>query len=292
MKQLLLLIGCLWLQGLSAMPTDTTYEAAINAWQAQREAALVSEAGWLNLAGLFALKPGRNTFGSAPDNALVFPKGEAHIGAFILENGQVRVEIAPAAEVWQDAKPVNRAIIFRSKAETPVVLQHQSLRWFVIQRGERFLVRLRDLEHPAVQQFNGIERFPSDTTWRVEATLEPAAPDFQLRVADVIGTVSMQASPGAFLFEKNGQPHRLYPTVAGDELFFVFADETNGDSTYGAGRFLYAPLPDAQGKTVLDFNKAYNPPCAFTAWATCPLPSPENYLKLSITAGEKTWGEH
>ncbi len=292
MKQLLLLLGCLWTQGLSATPSDTTYEAAINTWQAQREAALVSEAGWLNLAGLLAIKPGRNTFGSAPDNDLVFPKGEAYIGAFILEDGQVRVEITPAAEVWQDARPVRSEIMFQSKAEGPVVLRHQSLRWFVIQRGERFLVRLRDLEHPAVQQFSGIERFPTDTAWRIEATLEPADSDFQLRVVDVIGTISMQASPGAFVFEKNGQQHRLYPTVAGDELFFVFADQTNGDSTYGAGRFLYAPLPDAHGKTVLDFNKAYNPPCTFTAWATCPLPSPENYLKLSVTAGEKTWGEH
>jgi len=238
------------------------------------------------------LKEGKNTFGSGKSNDIVFPKGDAQIGNFMLENGRVRIEITSNSLVLNQDKKVDTLTIFIALSQEPIVLQYQSLRWFIIQRGDQYLVRLRDLEHPNVTNFKGIERFPTDVNWRVEATLEPAEPGFKIQVADVIGTTSMQASPGAFVFDIQGQTYRLCPTIAGDELFFVFGDATNGDSTYGAGRFLYAAKPDANGKTMLDFNKAYNPPCAFTAFATCPLPSKENILLVEINAGEKNYGEH
>lgn len=277
---------------INAQNTENTYEAEIQAWQAKREASLKSEDGWLNLAGLFRLKEGKNTFGAGKSNDIIFPKGEAFLGNFILENGQVRIEIEPNVLVLNQDKKVDTLLIFNSKAEEPILLQHQSLRWFIIQRGDQYLVRLRDLEHSNVTNFKGIERFPTESNWRIEATLEPAEPDFKIQVADVIGTTSMQASPGAFAFDIQGQTYRLYPTISGDELFFVFGDATNGDSTYGAGRFLYAAKPDANGKTMLDFNKSYNPPCAFTAFATCPLPSKENILPIEIKGGEKNYGNH
>ncbi|MFN7119873.1 MAG: DUF1684 domain-containing protein [Saprospiraceae bacterium] len=270
---------------------DKQYIAEIEAWRAQRIASLKSEDGWLNLAGLLPLKEGKNTFGSDKSNAIIFPKGDAFLGNLILENGEVKVEISPKTTVYQGDNKVKNLKIFSLK-EKPIILQHQSLRWFIIKRGERYFVRLRDLESPNVTHFPGIESFPIDPTWRIEATLEPAAPDFKIPVVDIIGTSSMQPSPGAFRFEIQGKTYSLYPTSEGDQLFFVFGDATNGDTTYGAGRFLYAKQPDANGKIILDFNKAYNPPCAFTAFATCPLPSEMNKLSIEINAGEKNFGEH
>lgn len=270
---------------------DKQYITEIEAWRSKRIASLKSEEGWLNLAGLFPLKEGKNTFGSDKSNAIVFPKGDAFLGSFILENGEVSIKILPKVAVYQGANKVKKIKIFSPK-ENPVILQHQSLRWFIIKRGERYFVRLRDLEHPNVTHFPGIQFFTIDKNWRIEATLEPAAPDFKIPVVDVIGTSSMQSSPGAFRFEIQGKTYRLYPTSEGDQLFFVFGDATNGDTTYGAGRFLYANQPDESGKIILDFNKAYNPPCAFTAFATCPLPSEMNKLSIEINAGEKNFGEH
>lgn len=271
--------------------SNSQYVSDIQAWRVQRVASLKSENGWLNLAGLFRLQEGKNTFGSDPSNDLIFPKGAPFLGNLILENGEVQVEVASNALVYQGDTLMRKAKIFSEK-EKPMVLQHQSLRWFVIKRGDRYYVRLRDLESPNLAHFRNMDNFPIDKRWCVEARLEPAAPDFKLAVVDVIGTSSMQPSPGAFVFEIAGKQYRLYPTWEGEELFFVFGDETNGDTTYGGGRFLYASKPDADGKIILDFNKAYNPPCAFTAFATCPLPAKQNRLPLEVKAGEKNYGGH
>lgn len=292
MKSFILLFSVLAILAFhNTKTTDPQYIAEIQAWRAKREASLKSEDGWLNLVGLLRLQEGKNTFGSDQSNALIFPKGDPFLGNLILENGEVRAEINSKVIVYQKDTIVKNLKIFSAK-EKPITLQHQSLRWFIIKRGENYYVRLRDLESPNVKHFKGIESFPIDKKWCVEATLEPAAPDFKISVVDVIGTSSMQPSPGAFIFEIQGKKYKLYPTSEGDQLFFVFGDETNGDSTYGAGRFLYANQPDANGKIILDFNKAYNPPCAFTAFATCPLPSEMNKLPIEINAGEKNFGEH
>ena len=272
--------------------SDPTYEAEIKKWHAARIASLQSETGWLNLAGLFWLKEGSNSFGSDSTNAIVFPKGAPFLGAFILENGQVQVNALPNAAVFQDGKSVESTTIFTSPGQAPVVLSHQSLRWFVIQRGDRYGIRLRDLEHPALQAFQGVEMFPIDKSWRVEATLETALTEKKIPITDVLGMTSLQVSPGTLVFQLQGQTFRLDAVKDGDELFILFGDETNGETTYSSGRFLYAAQPDANGKTILDFNKAYNPPCAFTPYATCPLPPKQNQLPIAITAGEKNFGDH
>lgn len=291
MKSIITIILSLYALISFSQGTDKHYVESIKRWQEERVASLKSENGWLNLAGLFRLKEGENTFGSAKSNAIVFPKGDALLGKLNLKNGEVSVKIAPQAAVYQGDKKVKTLKVF-TKDEAPVVLRHQSLRWFIIKRGKDYYIRLRDLESPNVTQFPGIETFPIDPKWRIEATLEPAAPDFKIPIADVLGNSYLEPCPGAFVFEIQGKSYRLYPTVEGEELFFVFGDATNGDSTYGAGRFLYASKPDANGKIILDFNKAYNPPCAFTAFATCPLPAAMNQLPIEITAGEKAFGEH
>ena len=274
-----------------AQNSNVQYVSDIQAWRVQRVASLRGENGWLNLAGLFRLQEGKNTFGSDPSNDLVFPKGARFLGSLILEDGAVQAEIAPDVLVYQGDSAVQKKEIFSQKEE-PIGLQHQSLRWFVIQRGDHYYVRLRDLESSNLTRFRSMDNFPIDKRWCVEARLEPAATDFKLAVVDVIGTSSMQPSPGAFVFSIAGNEYRLYPTWEGEELFFVFGDDTNGDTTYGGGRFLYASKPDADGKITLDFNKAYNPPCAFTAFATCPLPAKQNRLPLEVKAGEKNYGGH
>lgn len=270
---------------------QATYEADIKNWHTQRETSLKSENGWLNLAGLFWLQAGNNTFGSDKSNAVKFPKGDAFIGSFMLKNGQVNIEILPNSKVYSGDSIIKKAVIF-SEGAKPVILQHQSLRWFVIKRGNLYGIRLRDLEHPAVTTFQGVEMFPIDSQWRVEARLELADSNHKIPITDVLGMTSLQNSPGALVFDLQGKTYRLDVVWEGEQLFILFGDDTNGDSTYDSGRFLYAVKPDANGKTILDFNKATNPPCAFTVFATCPLPPKQNMLLLTITAGEKKFEEH
>ncbi|MBC7920196.1 MAG: DUF1684 domain-containing protein [Ferruginibacter sp.] len=271
---------------------DPTYEAEIKAWHRNRIASLKSERGWLNLAGLFWLKEGNNTFGSDRENDVVFPKGAAVIGSFELKNGQVSVRTEPGVGVTADGQPVTERNVFAAKETPPPVLQLGSLRWFVIRRGDRYGVRLRDLESPLLTEFKGIETFPIQPEWRVAARLETHNPPKMLTVTDIVGTTSRQPAAGTLVFDVKGKTYRLDATAEGDHLFVVFADETNAEETYGAGRFVYVDQPGADGKTFVDFNKAYNPPCAFTPYATCPLPSKDNRLAIRVVAGEKNYGDH
>mgnify|MGYP006276361905 CR=1 FL=1 len=273
--------------------TDPEYVAEIDAWHAQRIASLTGENGWLNVVGLYWLKAGENTFGAAKSNDIVFPKGDDRLGSLFLENGKVRIVANERAEIFAgENKRVAFLTIYDPDAEhSPVVLEHESLRWYIIKRQDKYGVRLRDLKAEAVKQFEGIKRFPVEDKWRIEATLEPAEGK-TVDVTNVIGQTRPRHSPGTLVFEIDGETYRLDPVASGDELFVIFGDATNGVETYGAGRFLYAAKPDENGKTILDFNKAYNPPCAFTAFATCPLPPAQNKLSVEILAGEKSWGEH
>ncbi len=273
--------------------TDPKYIAEIDGWHAKRIETLTGESGWLNVVGLHWLQEGENTFGSAKTNDIIFPKGDAKLGSLFLENGRVRIEANERAKIYEgENKRVAFMTIFDpASTNPPVMLQHGSLRWFIIKRQDKIGVRLRDLEAKAVLHFTGIERFPVDDKWRVEATLEPAEGK-TVDITNVLGQTGPRQSPGTLVFEINGETYRLDPVTEGDRLFVIFGDATNGVETYGAGRFLYATKPDENGKTILDFNKAYNPPCAFTAFATCPLPPSQNKLSVEILAGEKTWGEH
>ena len=273
---------------------DPKYVEEIKNWHKDRVESLKKEDGWLNLAGLYWLKPGSNSFGDAPDNQIVFPKGKsaAHLGRLILENGEVWVETRPGEEIWQGEQPVEKLKIFSAGDHEPLLLRHRSLRWYVIKRGEKYGIRLRDLEHPALTSFKGIDAYPIDAKWKVEAKLETFPDERKIPITDVLGQTSMQVSPGTLVFTLKGKEHRLDAVESGDELFILFADKTNHKHTYQSGRFLYAKKPDAGGKTTLDFNKAYNPPCAFTEFATCPLPPPQNTLSIAVSAGEKRYGEH
>ncbi len=253
---------------------------------------LRSAAGWLNLAGIFWLREGANTFGASGSNNIVFPAGKCpgQLGIFTLENGIVRAEPAAGQVIFMSGTILSgKTVVF--PADKQLVMEHGSLRWFVIRRGDRFAVRLRDLEHPALAEFKGVETYPPDTGWVVRARLESTTGK-KIPITNILGQVNMMDSPGTLVFKTGGTEYRLDAVEDDGKLFILFSDETSGTETYGTGRFLYAEKPGDNGYTVLDFNKAINPPCAFTVFATCPLPPLQNALPFAVTAGEKRYGEH
>ncbi len=285
------LLGLIVLTGIG-MKTDNRYEEEIRLWHQKRVDDLKKEDGWLNLAGLFWLREGRNTFGAKEGNDIIFPAEHSSpvLGAFILKDGKVSVETVAGTGVFQGDSPVQTLDIFPYPGK-PVVLRHQSLRWFVIQRGDKYAVRLRDLESPYLKQFHGIERYPVHEDWRIKARFVPTAGK-KITIVDITGRSYEQDSPGQLVFAIRGKEYTLDATGTKEHLHFVFADASNKHETYGGGRFLDAAGPGADGYTYIDFNKAYNPPCAFSPYATCPTPPKQNRLTAAVTAGEKRYGDH
>jgi uncharacterized protein (DUF1684 family) len=244
--------------------------------------------------GLFWLEEGDNAFGSGPDNDLVFPAGKApgRAGVLRLDAGRVTLEAAPDSGLAHAGRPVATLALASDASGEPTVVELGSLSFHLIERSGRVGLRLKDRASPVLASFSGIESFPVDPSWRIEARFEPYEPPKTLRVPNVLGTPTEESCPGALVFEHDGQSFRLEPTgEAGRDLFLVFGDATNGHETYGGGRFLPVAWPAPGEPVVLDFNRAYNPPCVFTAYATCPLPPRQNRLPIRVPAGEKTWGE-
>lgn len=270
------------------------YLQEIESWHKQRIESLTSDSGWLTLAGLYWLDEGENSFGSAKDNDMVFPEGKApdKVGTLSLNNGQVTVTVLPDVPVEANGEKVTNLVLQSDENGAPTVLSLGPLSWYVIKRGERYGVRLKDKTSPVLLQFKGIDRFPVDSTYRVKARLRPYEQPKKIKVPTVIG-MSEESSPGVLEFTLHGKQLTLQPLAeAGSKSYFIiFADETSGKETYGGGRFLYADAAGPDSTTILDFNKAYNPPCVFTPYATCPLPPDGNRLAIKIRAGEKV-SEH
>jgi uncharacterized protein (DUF1684 family) len=203
------------------------------------------------------------------------------------EEGVV-LTVHASADVLYENAPVSSILISDDTTENPIALTHGSLAWTIIKRDGRFALRLRDFEHPAIANFASLDYFPIDTALRVTATLEPFDEPKILNVNTTIAGLGYNPqSPGTVTFEIDGVTHELEAYASGDQLFFIFGDQTSGRETYPAGRFVYAAAPGEDGTTILDFNKAYNPPCAFNAFATCPVASPRNRLNTRIEVGEK-----
>ena len=261
-------------------------------WHQRRVENLKSEDGWLNLAGLFWLNEGDNSFGSDAANAVVFPeKAPKKLGVLTLKDEKVSLNTQQGIEIQLLNAKIPPEYVFADGKTT--TMQHGSLRWFIIKRGPKYGVRLRDLENPAVANFKGIARFAVAENWKITADFEKPQTPRTIAITDVLGLVSQQPLLGHAVFRINGNLYRLAATDAGGgKLFLIFKDKTAGHETYGAGRFLYADQPDELGKVTLDFNKAINPPCAFSPFATCPLPPAENNLPMRVEAGEKDAGMH
>ncbi|RMD49502.1 MAG: DUF1684 domain-containing protein [Ignavibacteria bacterium] len=269
------------------------YIQSINDWHSKRIENLKKPDGWLSLVGLYWLNEGVNTFGSAKDNDIVFPEGTAddHIGEFIKKDSVITLKVYDNVKVLSKEMPVKETILIDDTKPNRTVLNHKNLIFYVIKRGpDKYGIRLKDTHSKLLKEFKGIERFPVNVDWKFNAKFVPYNPPKELNIPTIIGTIEKEMSLGKLVFSKDGNEYSLDVTNAGDSFFIVFADETSGEETYGAGRFLYTSKPDSNGIVVLDFNKAYNPPCAFTKYATCPLPTKDNYLKLKVTAGEKNYG--
>ena len=267
--------------------TAPGYAAEVEAWRASRDARLRTREGWLALVGLFWLTPGENHVGAHPSNQVVLHGHEIppRVGSIWLEDGRARF-------VPHEGVELSETILRDDLDGDPTLMELGSVCFHLIRRGERFGVRVRDGAAPAMATFTGLAHFPIDPSWRVMARLEPSAAETTIEIEDITGVFSQDATPGSVAFERDGQTWRI-AALPGDHegktLWLIFGDATNGTETYGGGRFLYTEAVRADGSVVVDFNLAYNPPCVFSPYATCPLPPPQNRLALRIDAGETLW---
>jgi len=284
MKRLLVLATVLALAACS----DKQLRKDEDAWRAERRASLTKPDGWLSLVGLFWLHPGANdvTLPAHPQPVV------AH---FDLANNAVT--IAPNAAVTIDGKPVTAPTPLRDDTADngPTLMKSGTLTFTAIRRNDRFGIRVKDPESDARRNFIGLDYFPPNAKYRVEARFEPYNPPKKIPITNVLGMTGDEISPGALVFTIDGQQFRIDPILeqGTTDLFIIFKDATAGHETYGAARYVYAH-PPKDSVTTIDFNHAYNPPCAFTPYATCPLPPPQNRLPIRIEAGEKQYagGHH
>jgi uncharacterized protein (DUF1684 family) len=265
------------------------YAKEISDWRAGRLDRVAGPTGWTTLVGLYWLKPGANGFGGAAGNALQLAGAPAHIGLFTFDGKAVSFTPSHSAKVTSGGKPVTATLPLLTDADDkgPTPLESGSLNFYAIKRVDRYGVRVRDTQADARVHFKGLEYFPASQDWRFEARFEPYSPMKQVPIINILGMEEDMPSPGALVFEVDGKEYRLDAVIEEGETdyFVMFADQTSGKQTYGAGRFMYVK-PPVDGKTVLDFNKSYNPPCTFSPYATCPLPPQQNRLPIAITAGE------
>ena len=278
----------------SVTPPDAEYQKSYGKWKVE----LVDDLkkNWLPLAGLFWLKPGDNTFGTDEKNAVVFPKGPAQAGTFTLQGTDVSAKFAAGDHATIDGKPATEAKLQPDVSGKPTVVEMGSLRFHVIVRGERVGIRVKDLDSDAVKNYQGPMFFPVDMTYRITGTFVPSDGKQTISIPNVLGDITAIPVPGTVVFKLNGREYRL--TASGGNatkgISFVFGDLTSKTDTYPGGRFLETD-PITNNVVVLDFNRAYSPPCAVTPYATCPLAPKENRLAVAIPAGEKydrTHGHH
>lgn len=270
------------------------YAKEIEQWHAERLAGLKSEDGWLTLVGLFWLKEGENRIGSDKSNDIILTKEQigSQSGVFILKNGAVQFEAPPRSGFTVAGQPVTQLELKSDEDGSPTVLQSGSLTFQIIKRGDKLGLRVKDKQNPDRLNFQGTQFYPTDLKWRIEAQFVPYNPPKAVPITNVLGMESGETSPGAVKFSVEGSSYRLDAiTEKGETKYFmIIADKTSGKETYPAGRYLYVDPPDATGRMIIDFNKAYSPPCAFTKFATCPLPPRQNRLPFAIEAGEKYIG--
>ena len=276
-----------------AMPADP-YRAEIAKFQQDREAALKTDVGWLTIAGLWFLTQPETTFGSDPLNDIVLPgAAPSRAGTFGLRDGKVSVKAASGVSFELNGKTITEAELKPDGQGPPDRVTLGDLQFWVHNSGERLSIRVRDKNNPLRTEFAGTSWFPIDPAYRVEATYTPYAQPKIVEVPNILGDIDKLPIPGIATFTIKGQEHKLEPVAeAGDPQFwFIFRDLTSQKETYPAARFLYAPAP-VNGRMILDFNRAQNPPCAYNPFTTCPLPTEQNRLRMRIEAGEMRYKGH
>jgi len=283
---------CLALVLISAVNLRAqNYENTESLWRQQRAERLSAQDGWLSLIGLHWLTLGQNTIGAASDNSIQLSAGPAHFGIITWEKNQVLTFLpAASATVSLSGKIITGSVALRLKEEKPEIIQCGTVSFFVIVRGDKIGLRVKDTKSIRRRDFAGLDYFPVDPKWKIEAKWVTYTPTRTLNITNVLGQTSPEPVPGKAVFDYAGKTYELTPIDEGKDepLFFIIRDKTSGTETYGASRFLYSEWPK-NGIVVLDFNRAENPPCAFSPYATCPLPPKENRLPFAVTAGEKSY---
>ena len=268
------------LAALTLFAADSAYQREVAQFRAEREAKLKADDGWLTVVGLHWLHEGLNTVGSDPNSdAPLPPSAPAKAGTILLAKGKVHFKPAPGVPLKE------------MDLKTDVTPQYDRLtlgrvKFFVIERENRFGVRVKDNDSEARRKFTGLRWYPVDPSWNIKAKFLPAP--HEVTFATAVGVNEKDESPGYVTFTRAGREYKLEAVKEDDDLWFVFRDQTSGKTTYGASRFLYTPFPK-DGFVQMDFNRAENPPCVFTDYATCPLPTPQNRLTLAVTAGEQMY---
>jgi len=272
---------------LGPAPVPDDYSESIEEWKEYRINVLKGPTNWLRLDGIYWLEEGENTFGSGSGQDLQFPEGTIpeHAGVVIFEDGIITMKVADGVEITHEGEPVSEMILFAGD-ERPRV-EYKDLEWFIDTRGDRHGIRLYNKDNPKADAFEGFPAYPVDESWHLKARFVSNTDSTTITLDNVIGEEVERFSPGNIEFKAEGETHSLIAFESTSGLFIIFADETNHTDTYHAGRYMIIPFPDEDGKTIIDFNKAYNPPCAFNTYTTCQLPPPQNRLEIAITAGEK-----
>jgi uncharacterized protein (DUF1684 family) len=273
--------------------SPSAHEQQINEWRQNRHDRLASEDGWLTLVGLEWLQEGANSVGSGPSSTIRVSGGPADWGTVYLEGDQLRFVPAVDSGVTINGEPAAEFLLVPDSRGEPTVVGSGNLSFYVILR-ESYALRIKDRKAAALQEFDGVDNFAFQPDWRIDARFIPAKEGQTIEIANVLGQLEDTPVYGYAEFDRDGKTYRLLGLGSEDSesVWFLFADRTSGRETYGAGRYLYSDGLPTNGRLVIDFNKAYNPPCAFSDYATCPLTPQENRLDLAVTAGEKSYHGH
>lgn len=272
---------------------DEEYFQSVNEWHEQRIDSLQEEDSWLSLVGLYRIEKGEHAVGSDSTNDIILPeRGAPYIGTIIRKEDSLTFFADPNATVTSDGKNISEVDLHVKGEDTPTKIRHNDFLWYIIERRGDYYLRLKDTSHPNFSVFDGIERFPVDQKWNIKAAFKRFESPRTITIPDILGESYEDSLYGTLHFTINDQEYQLSPLGHPDDdeqFFIILGDETNGKSTYSGGRYLYIDTPNKNNITYIDFNKAYNPPCVFTDYATCPLPPLQNKLPVAITAGEKMY---
>ena len=269
---------------------SSEYRATQDAWRADREARLVANDGWLTVAALYFLRPGENSFGASPLNDMVLPEGPAAAGVFELRGDEVYLRATDGKPLVVVGQSVMATQLYPHEGQRKDVTVGDLTMW-VHNSGERLAIRLRDTNSQIRKNFTGLKWFPVDERYRVRGRFIRHDEPITVSLPNILGDIEQFTSHGSIVLTLNGEQMTMLPVASesGERLWFIFRDLTSGSETYPAARFLYADLPDDDGWTTVDFNQAYNPPCAFNPHTTCPLPPEPNRLGVRVEAGEKNY---
>lgn len=280
-------------EGQARAPADPAFVADHEAWRAERRASLLEPDGWASLIGLHWIELPAHYVGSGATNGIRLAKGPEKLGLLQQQGGRIWLVPDPEAVLTVADAPVKERLeLLPDVSGTPTIVAFDEGKGqlSLVDRGGRKALRVKHAEAASLTGLGPLEYWPADPSWRVQARFVAHPPGKTIPIMDITSRQAPQPNPGVVEFEHGGASYRLEALEGEDGgLFLVFADRTSGHESYGAGRYLYTAAPDADGRVPVDFNRAYNPPCVFTDFATCPLPPPENRLDLAVTAGEKKY---